>query len=820
MPRGIMHPTKTTHPLTVPIERDNMTITEYTSRLLPPIFSMAFSPSEGPVRKFLSSVIACLSVAAVVFPLAGCIAHAPGSGGGGQQTTVTVTPATATVSGGNTQNFTATVTGPSETAVTWYVNGVQNGNSTLGTLTPGTSGTNTAVYTAPTTVPTPPTVSVTAAAVANGTTSKASTVTITQSTVTVALTPPTTATVDAGATWNLTATVTGTTNVAVNWSVDGILNGNSTVGTITATSTPTGSTAVYTAPTAAPSNTTTVTITATAAADVGASASATATIPAIVVTLSPPSGVSIPWGGTQQFTATVTGTSNTAVTNWQVNGTTGGSQTLGTILSSGSDTAIYTAPTTNLTASPLQVTITAASVADSAATGSILANVHVTVTVTPSTDTIGQGANRQFTATVNGSTNQNVIWNASCPTCPTGQTGGKFDINNLGLYFAPGFAAGVTQVTDSITAAPAIDPTATPGTATMTVLANDPLGTVTPATAAAAQISCPTFSGGLSGATCYQLKVSCDAVADYNVYLKVNTPTTPVGTVIFGTGSGGNTLYDDEPSFIVGAVNGGETIVQGVFNAGYTTVQVSYGGPFDSTASTNGWLQGPGGVRRLACRYATAADWIYKNIHNSNTPMCATGHREGSGALGYAVTEYGLASEFSLIEHTSGPAMTLLHWGCNVCGGQYVGSDPCTHATGVNMCYSLSSGGSDIDASLIDAAYQVAGQSTPTLCTNGINADNTNFSRFLSDSIEDDPGVNPKFPIPNPPTNVNVVFGNLDTGTAALPQGYAWWGGVGPQPPAPTCVATAAQAIPADNTPVTGGAAQILSDITSKCTVH
>ncbi len=769
------------------------------------------------MRKFLSSVVPCLVVVAVVFPLAGCIAHAPGNGGGSsEQTTVTVTPATAAVSGGNTQNFSATVTGPSETAVTWYVNGVQNGNSTLGTLTPATSGTNTVVYTAPTTVPTPPTVSVTAAAVANGTASAASTVTITKSTVAIALSPMTT-TVDAGTTQSFTATVTGTTNVAVNWSVDGILNGSSTVGTITATDTPTGSAAVYTAPTAAPSNTTTATITATAAADVGASAAATATIPAIVVTLSPGSGVSIPVNGTKQFTATVTGTSNTAVTNWQANGVEGGNSTVGTISSSG----LYTAPA-NLVASPWQVTITAVSAADSAATGSTLANVHVTVTVTPSTDTIGQGANRQFTATVNGSTNQNVIWNASCPTCPTGQTGGKFDINNLGLYYAPGFAAGVTQVTDSISAAPAIDPTATPGTATMTVLANDPLGTVAPSTAAAAQISCPTFAGGLSGATCYQLKVSCDAVAGYNVYLKVNTPTSPVGTVIFGTGSGGNTLYDNEPSFIVGAVNGGETIVQGVFNAGYTTVQVSYGGSFDSTASTNGWLQGPGGVRRLACRYATAADWIYKNIHNSNksAPMCATGHREGSGALGYAVTEYGLASEFSLIEHTSGPAMTLLHWGCNVCGGQYVGSDPCTHAAGVNMCYSLSSGGSDIDASLIDAAYQVAGQSTPTLCTNGINADDTNFSRFLSDSVEDDPGVNPKFPIPNPPTNVNVVFGTLDTGTAALPQGYAWWGGVGPQPPAPTCVPTAGQAIAADNTPVTGGAAQILSDITSKCTVH
>ncbi len=295
---------------------------------------------RGPLRSGLpgrgSQVVGSAIVFAGVLFLAGCIAtkSSNGGGGGNQQTTVSVSPATATVSGGSTQNFTVTVTGPSETAVTWSVNGVQNGNSSLGTLTAGASGTNTAVYTAPTTVPTPPTVSVTATAVANGTTSPASTVTITKSTVAVALSPLT-ATIDAGGTWDLTATVTGTTNVAVNWSVDGILNGNSSVGTIAAKSTSTGSTATYTAPTTAPSTTTTATITATAAANVGASASAIATIPPIVVTLSPGSGVSIPVNGTQQFTAAVTGTTNTGVTNWQVNSIPGGNPTIGTISSTG-----------------------------------------------------------------------------------------------------------------------------------------------------------------------------------------------------------------------------------------------------------------------------------------------------------------------------------------------------------------------------------------------------------------------------------------------------------------------------------------------------
>src|SRR5436305_1348966 len=71
--------------------------------------------------------------------------------------------------------------------------------------------------------------------------------------------------------------------------------------------------------------------------------------------------------GTQQFTATVQNTSNTAVT-WQVNGVTGGNATVGTISSSG----LYTAP-----ASPATVTVTAVSQADTTKSAS------AQVTITP-----------------------------------------------------------------------------------------------------------------------------------------------------------------------------------------------------------------------------------------------------------------------------------------------------------------------------------------------------------------------------------------------------------------------------------------------------
>jgi len=154
---------------------------------------------------------------------------------------------------------------------------------------------------------------------------------------------PNSISLQAGKTQQFTATVTGTTNVAVSWSASG--------GSIS-------SAGLYTAPTTAGS----YTVTATSAADNTKSASApvTVTAPAVSVAISPTSA-SLLTGGTQQFTATVTGSSNTAVT-WSASG--------GSI----SSTGLYTAPTTAGT-----YIVRATSVADS--TKSAAATVTVSVPV-------------------------------------------------------------------------------------------------------------------------------------------------------------------------------------------------------------------------------------------------------------------------------------------------------------------------------------------------------------------------------------------------------------------------------------------------------
>ena len=556
---------------------------------------------------------------------------------------------------------------------------------------------------------------------------------------------------------------------------------------------------------------------------------------AVAVASSPasPASVSVSTStpSTVQYTATVTGTSNQAVT-WTLAADpdattvcTASGSALGTIATTGTNTMTYTAPAGPLPMSPCGVAVTATSNEDNVTTGQALVNIHVVVTVSPATDTIGQGANLQLAATVIGasSADQNVDWSAACGQCTGQQTAGIVDPKNPGLYIAPGIESGINTLQAAISATSTFD-TQQSGTATITVNKSDPLGTATPATAAAAQMTCPSSIGGVSGATCYQLNVACDAIADWTVYLKVNPTTgTPIGTVILGTGGGGTSLYDNDPNFIGESFNGGQTIVQDLLNPGvgmpgYTTVQVSFGAPFNNAASVeNGWLQGPGGVRRLACRYATVADWVYKNIHNSNTaaPYCATGNSGGSGAIAYAVSEYALASEFSLIELTSGPVMTLLNQGCNLCS-QYSGSDPCPGIPPQPMCFTAS-GGTGSTSAIIDKAYQAAGHTTPTLCTDGVNGigNNKNFSRFLSDSIEDDPGVTPALPI-GLSTAVNVLFGASDTSNA-VPQGEQWWNAVGPtRLLTPICVPGTPHAIP--STPA--GANQIVSDIQSQCVLH
>ena len=256
-----------------------------------------------------------------------------GCGGAAAPTTITPTvaiilnSAPSTVAVGQTIQFGATVSNTSNTAVSWSVNGVAGGNSTVGTIS--ASG----LYTAPATVPTPATVTVTVTSQADTTKSDSQTITIT-----IALSlNVTTGNIQVTGTQQFTATILGTSNTAVTWSVNGVVGGNSTVGTIS-------NTGLYTAPAYPPSpNTVTITATSVAYSNISSSAKITLVPPPINVSVTP-TALTVPVNTSVQFNATVTTASgvpiSTGVTWSVVSPGSLGNAFQGTITQGG----LYTAP--------------------------------------------------------------------------------------------------------------------------------------------------------------------------------------------------------------------------------------------------------------------------------------------------------------------------------------------------------------------------------------------------------------------------------------------------------------------------------------------
>lgn len=255
----------------------------------------------------------------VALAMGACLCSCGGGGGGGSTspppppppvvTSVSISPASASLLVKATQQFTATVqgTGAFSSDVTWLVNDVQGGNATAGTIT--ASG----LYTAPSTVPSPNSVTVKAQSVQDSTKSATASVTVNPENVQITLSPST-ASVQVGSTQQFTAIVTGTVNTVVTWRVNNTAGGNSRIGLI-------DQNGLYIAPANLPLNNS-VTVSATSQEDPTKSASASVTITAnaggITVTISP-QNPSVAFDGSQsiQFTATVAGTTNTAV-SWFV----------------------------------------------------------------------------------------------------------------------------------------------------------------------------------------------------------------------------------------------------------------------------------------------------------------------------------------------------------------------------------------------------------------------------------------------------------------------------------------------------------------------
>lgn len=381
---------------------------------------------------------------------------------------VTVSPSSVTLAVKGTQQFSAAVTGSSNTAVTWSVSGTGCSGSACGTITSG------GLYTAPAAVPSS-TVSVKATSVADTTKSALATVTIHAATAVTVTVSPSSATVSVGNQQQFAATVTGTTNTAVSWSLSGCSGSCGTV----------SSTGLYTAPASVPSSGK-VTVVATSVADPGVSGGATVTIagtPTLTIT---PANSTIKPQGTIQFAASGTGS---GIVVWGASGAGCVGISCGQITSSGFYTAPATAP------SPDVVTITASSLTNPGISGSTTVTISSTtvgVSVTPTSASVDVGAQQQFKATVTGSSNTAVTWSLSGFDC-AGTTCGT--ISSTGLFTAPSSAPNPPFTT--VTATSVADPTKS-ASATVEILQQIGI-TISPTTATVAEGQTKQFTANVTG---------------------------------------------------------------------------------------------------------------------------------------------------------------------------------------------------------------------------------------------------------------------------------------------------------------------------------
>src|SRR5205807_12859 len=171
-----------------------------------------------------------------------------------------------------------------------------------------------------------------------------------------------------------------------------------------------------------------------------AGVSTTPTPISVSVTISPILAT-VAAGGTQQFSAVVQNTSNTAVT-WQVNGVTGGNATVGTISSSG----LYTAP--GVVPNPATVTVTAVSQADATKSASAQVTITAATGMAFYVSTTGSDSNPGSLSSpwrkIGRATSAEITWQVD------GTTGGNAAVcttSSSGLYTAPGVVPNPATVT-------------------------------------------------------------------------------------------------------------------------------------------------------------------------------------------------------------------------------------------------------------------------------------------------------------------------------------------------------------------------------------
>jgi hypothetical protein len=132
--------------------------------------------------------------------------------------------------------------------------------------------------------------------------------------------------------------------------------------------------------------------------------------------------------------------------------------------------------------------------------------------------------------------------------------------------------------------------------------------------------------------------------------LRLTTPPVGAGTrgtIVLTTGAAGTFLAGSAPPL-------GRQMVDTFSSLGLVVVEVAWDDP--------GIWGGPQ-ARTLACRFATAARWIFDNVHSggNSTFFAAQGTSGGSSQIAFALAHYGLGSIIKTANVGGGPP------GCPLC---------------------------------------------------------------------------------------------------------------------------------------------------------
>jgi hypothetical protein len=263
--------------------------------------------------------------------------------------------------------------------------------------------------------------------------------------------------------------------------------------------------------------------------------------PSIVVTVAPTNG-SVVLGNQVTFVATVTNSTDTAV-SWSVSGVPGGNAALGAITSDG----VYTAPADLPSPSTVQVTATSHADSTKSGTASFVITSDITLSLTPNLPGAELGATQAFQAAVtsSGHPDMSIRWSLSGPAC----TSGCGTVDASGKHTAPQIlpapasatltAQSVADPSKQISAAVAITsnfslqlsaPSSVPAGGPATIVATlTPVPGSNPSTALAWALTGP----GCSGSSCGTLTVVTaqsgggSAVSDSATYTAPGTAPSP-----------------------------------------------------------------------------------------------------------------------------------------------------------------------------------------------------------------------------------------------------------------------------------------------------